>query len=65
MVFHAVRDTIFELKIGALDEYPEFCTIVFDPAGISSFKVCNRNIKTTCGICSKFTIKTPEPERRH
>ena len=30
------------------------------PAGIYLFKVNNRNTRTTCEICSKLTIKTPE-----
>ena len=32
-------------------------------ANIYLFKVINRNIKKSCEICSKITIKTPE--RRH
>ena len=32
-------------------------------SGINLFKVNNRNIKTTCKICSKLTINMPE--RRH
>ena len=31
------------------------------PAGIYMFKVNNRNTRTRCEICSKLTIKTPEP----
>ena len=31
------------------------------PAGNYAFKVNNRNTKTRCEICSKLTIKTPEP----
>ena len=30
------------------------------PVGIYMFKVNNRDTKTRCEICSKFTIKTPE-----
>ena len=30
------------------------------PAGNHVFKVNNRNIKTSCVLCSKLTIKTPE-----
>ena len=30
------------------------------PAGIYMFNVKNRNTKTSCEICSKLTIKTPE-----
>ena len=30
------------------------------PAGIYLLKVNNRNIRTSCGICSKLTIKTPD-----
>ena len=33
------------------------------PAGIYVLKVNNRNTRTSCEICSKLTIKTPE--RRH
>ena len=33
------------------------------PASIYLFKVNNRNAGTTCGTCSKLTMKTPE--RRH
>ena len=31
-----------------------------NPAGIYLLKVNNRNTRTRCEICSKFTIKTPE-----
>ena len=34
-----------------------------DPVGNYMFKVNNRNTRTSCGVCSKLTIKTPE--RRH
>ena len=30
------------------------------PAGIYLPKVSNRNTRTRCEICSKFTMKTPE-----
>ena len=30
------------------------------PAGNYMFKVNNRNTRTSCEICSKLTIKTPE-----
>ena len=30
------------------------------PVGIYLLKVNNRNTRTKCEICSKFTIKTPE-----
>ena len=30
------------------------------PAGIHMFKVNNGNTRTTCKICPKLTIKTPE-----
>ena len=33
---------------------------IYHPAGNYVFKVKNRNIRTTCEICSKLTIKTPE-----
>ena len=31
-----------------------------NPAGYYMFKVNNRNTRTSCEICSKLTIKTPE-----
>ena len=44
------------------------CDLQFDdlkfchgnPAGIYLLKVNNRNTRTSCEICSKLTIKTPE-----
>ena len=33
---------------------------VKNPAGIYLLKVGNRNTRTSCEICSKLTIKTPE-----
>ena len=33
------------------------------PANIYLFKVTNRSIRKTCEICSKLTIKTPEPSQ--
>ena len=32
-----------------------------NPASIYLLKVNNRNTRTRCDICSKLTIKTPEP----
>ena len=31
------------------------------PANIYLFKVNNRNIRKSCEICSKLTLKSPEP----
>ena len=33
------------------------------PVGIYLVKVNNRNTRTRCEICSKLTIKTPEPRQ--
>ena len=33
--------------------------MLLNPAGIYMFKVNNRNTRTRCEICLKFTIKTP------
>ena len=30
------------------------------PAGIYLLKVCNKNTRTRCEMCSKVTVKTPE-----
>ena len=35
-------------------------SICLTPAGISLFKVNNKNITTICEICSVLTINTPE-----
>ena len=32
----------------------------YNPVGIYMFKVNNRNTRTSCEMCSKVTIKTPE-----
>ena len=34
---------------------------IHNPGGIYIFKVNNKNTRTRCEICSKLTIKTPEP----
>ena len=38
---------------------------ITSPAGIYLLKVNNRNTRTRCEICSKFTIKTPENQHLH
>ena len=35
----------------------------FNPVNIYLFKVNNRNIRERYEICSKLTIKTPEPRQ--
>ena len=35
------------------------------PAGNYMFKANNRNTRTRCEVCSKFTIKTPEKHNWH
>ena len=47
------------------DSQPEILDTIYvlslqNPAGNYMFKVNNRNTRTRCEICSKFTIKTPE-----
>ena len=34
---------------------------MFTPVSIYLLKVSNKNIRAMYGICSKLTIKTPEP----
>ena len=34
-----------------------------NPPNIYLFKINNRNTRKRCEICSKLTIKTPEPRR--
>ena len=51
-----------ELVLLPADKYESFLQgdgIIF-PVSIYMFKVNNRNNRTTCEICSKLTIKTPE-----
>ena len=43
-----------------------FCINIFclyNPAGIYLPKVNNRNTRTRCEVCSKLTIKIPEPRQ--
>ena len=54
------KKKIMVLFIQYHDKREVYCERTVYPAGNYMFKVNNRNTKTRCEICSKFTIKTPE-----
>ena len=46
--------------LGTISYYPNPLS-----AGIYVLQVNNRNTRTRCDICSKFTIKTPDTNDKH
>ena len=60
---HVVWFSIFFFFYNQVFDVVTFNLIVFsphEPPGLYLFKVSNGNTTTTCEICSKLTIKTPE-----
>ena len=54
------------IAISLIENHTELAYLLMEhvPANISLVKVNNKNTRKRCEICSKLTIKTPEPFSR-